>query len=92
MVTIGDSKGSHPLACGAGTWHEGRTTLFDHSPCFAGSAVWTAEDTFVMTLRFYETPFVYTATCKFDGDQVTIDADVNVAFGPTHFALAGRAA
>ncbi len=47
----------------------------------AASGVWTAADTFVLTLRYYETPFYETHTFQFDGDSLLLKSAVNVAFG-----------
>jgi len=46
------------------------------------SGVWTAEDTFTLTLCLYETPFISTITCRFEGDRLFYDFKVNVSFGP----------
>jgi hypothetical protein len=51
------------------------------------------KDTLVLTLRFYETPFFQTLTCKFAGDRVNISACANVGFGPQEpIQLTGRMA
>jgi hypothetical protein len=58
----------------------------------AGSFAWTSNDTCVIKLCAYETPFHTTFTLKFDGDQLTLDSEANVAFGPTKRPqLVGRA-
>jgi hypothetical protein len=58
----------------------------------AVSFAWSADDTCVIKLCAYETPFNTTLTLKFDGDQLTLDSEANVAFGPTRFPqLIGRA-
>ncbi len=49
------------------------------------SGAWTAPDTYVLTLRFVESPFVVTATATFTGDDVVVESGVNVSFGPTTF-------
>jgi len=88
-----DRRGEHQVTCGAGSWLEGSTTLLDRiPPMVAASAVWSAADTLLITLRSYETPFVHRMACRFDGDQVTIGTTVNVSFGPTTLPeLKGRA-
>lgn len=59
----------------------------------AARGAWTTDDTYVMRLCFYETPFVQTVVCKFDGDEITIDRKQNVSFGPTNLpSWKGRAA
>jgi CubicO group peptidase (beta-lactamase class C family) len=77
-------RGSHVLSFGNGAWAEGATCLGMPAPTpVAASGVWTSDDTFVLTMHYYETPFMATLTCRFDGGQVYIDQKVNVAFGPT---------
>lgn len=47
------------------------------------SGAWTSPDTYVLTARFVESPFVLTATATVDGDDVVVEGGLNVAFGPT---------
>jgi CubicO group peptidase (beta-lactamase class C family) len=49
----------------------------------AARGAWADDDTFVIKTCHYETPFVETVTCKFDGDKVTMTSKMNVGFGPT---------
>lgn len=46
------------------------------------SGTWTAQDTYVLTLRFVESPFALTATVTVDGDAVTVAPVWNATFGP----------
>ena len=48
-----------------------------------GTFAWPADDTCVIKLCAYETPYHTTLTLKFDGDQMMLDSETNVAFGPT---------
>jgi CubicO group peptidase (beta-lactamase class C family) len=89
-VTIHNAKGKHVIVCGAGVWREGKSTLFGTYPSVAASGTWAANDMFVITLRFYETPFVYTLACHFTGDQLTVDYSVNVGFVLTPHTLSGK--
>jgi CubicO group peptidase (beta-lactamase class C family) len=83
--TAHTKNGAHPITCGMSRWLEGETTLSQPEPqLVAASCVWTAEDTLQMTLRLYETPFYHTFTCRFTGEQVTVDISTNVSFGPTN--------
>lgn len=68
--------------------------MFNRSPwVMVSSGVWTQKDTFTITARAYETPFCYTIVLKFTGDQVTVDVDANVGFGPQKLPqLVGKAA
>ena len=49
----------------------------------AASGAWTTEDTFTARLCLCETPFVHTVSLKFSGDEVRLNSEVNVAFGPS---------
>jgi len=86
------------VACGHREWRKGRAPFlggplaqFPDEPT-AGTFGWSADDTCVIKLCAYETPYHATLTLKFDGDQVTLDSEANVAFGPTKRPqLIGRA-
>jgi CubicO group peptidase (beta-lactamase class C family) len=62
-------------------------------PLVAASGAWTADDVFTIKVVPYETPFYSTLIFRFDGDQLLLDAEHNVAFGPTKLSrLVGQAA
>lgn len=62
------------------------------NPLIAASGAWSSEDTYTVKIVLYETPFYSTINFKFDGDRILIDAEYNVAFGPTKLPqLTGRA-
>lgn len=83
---------SHDIVCGPGEWREQSTlgSLYDAS-LEAGNRIVTSAygdgDAFVATLRWVETPFVATFTCRVTGDSMTVDGELNVSFGPTEFTL-----
>jgi hypothetical protein len=52
-------------------------------PLIAASGAWSADDTYTVKIILYETPFYSTINFRFEGDRVLIDAEHNVAFGPT---------
>lgn len=90
-VTTITPVGEVPVIGGYGVWHEGTTTLpTGIDSRYAASGVWTAEDTFTLTTRFYETPFVQTSAFHFADHQVKVDMELNVAFGPRTFTLTGH--
>jgi CubicO group peptidase (beta-lactamase class C family) len=73
------------IACGAGSWKKGRAALtsrFPEQPA-AASGAWVSDNTYKAKVCFYETPFIDTLTLKFDGDQLVLDSELNVNFGPT---------
>lgn len=79
-------------------WNKGRTSVpagrlasFPDEPV-AGTFAWQADDTLVVKVCAYETPFNIRFQLKFEGDQVALDSEANVAFGPTRKPqLTGRA-
>lgn len=52
-------------------------------PLVAASGAWTADNDFTVKLAVYETSYVATLKFQFDGDRMTLEAEFNVAFGPT---------
>jgi hypothetical protein len=86
------------VPCGYHEWKKGRAPLaagrlaeFPDEPT-AGTFAWSTGEACVIKLCAYETPYHTTFTLKFDGDQVTLDSETNVAFGPTKRPqLVGRA-
>jgi CubicO group peptidase (beta-lactamase class C family) len=83
-LVLVDEKGEHPIAAGYGAWVKGMTTLGPRGEQrMAASGAWTSDDTYVLKMYAYETPFCMTYTCQFSGDEVTLNSKVNVDFGPT---------
>jgi CubicO group peptidase (beta-lactamase class C family) len=83
-----DHGGSHDLVCAAGDWREesAEGTVGDGAP-EAGHRVVTSAcadgDAFVATIRWVDTPFAGTFTCRVADDTMTVDTQLNVSFGPT---------
>jgi CubicO group peptidase (beta-lactamase class C family) len=72
------------VPCGSGGWRRGSTLVMGGTAQkVAGSGAWTSEDTFTAKIAAYETPFVVTIALQFKGDELLLDADTNVGFGPT---------
>jgi CubicO group peptidase (beta-lactamase class C family) len=86
-----------PIPCGFQEWKLGRAPLmgsrlaqFPDEPT-AGTFAWSTDDTCVIKQCAYETPYHTTLTLKFNGEQMTLDSEANVAFGPTQRPpLSGR--
>lgn len=72
------------IACGRRVWRKGRLAWgpLPEQP-IAASGGWTAADTFTARLCFYETPYTITLRLQFANDEVRLNAEANVAFGPT---------
>jgi hypothetical protein len=87
-VVINDANGEHQAVCSSLGWQIGTGLRFlNQSAVTAVNGVWTAEDTYELTIRFIETPFFNTYRCHFSDDQVRISGSINVSFGPKETSL-----
>ncbi|HEY1012597.1 MAG TPA: serine hydrolase [Herpetosiphonaceae bacterium] len=81
--TLRDARGEHRTAAGRGAHRFGVTTIEPEGPqVVAASGAWLADDSYCMSMIFYETPFHVMATWRFDGDSVRCVYLFNVSFGP----------
>ena len=86
------------VPCGYQEWKKGhapvlgdRRAQFLHEPT-AGTFAWLANGDCVIKLCAYETPYLNTLTLKFEGDQATLESEMNVAFRETkRLRLVGKA-
>lgn len=91
-VRIKTAAGDEVISCGHNVWQPGQTTLFNDfwvvgpAPVVASGA-WTAEQTFTMVVRLYETPFFHTLVYHFIGDEVLIATWVNTSLEATKMLL-----
>ncbi len=84
ILTVRDQRGEHQVVAGNKAWRKGATTLMPHAKRrSAASGAWTAEDTYMMKICLYETPFCPTITCQFVDEQLIYSLRMNVGFGPT---------
>jgi CubicO group peptidase (beta-lactamase class C family) len=72
------------IACGKGQWNKASVAWgrFDEQPVAACGA-WVDDGLFQAKLCFYETPFITTLSLKYSGEQLSLDEETNVGFGPT---------
>lgn len=83
-LRVHDARGEHTMVAGADTWHFGQTSFTERGTLpVAAHGAWTADDTYELRLCFYETPFLATMICRFEGDRVQASYRLNVSFGPT---------
>jgi len=88
VLTLHNAYGEQRIPCGAATWARGRAAIEHPTPWpVAASGAWTDDQTYVAQLWWYETPFKRTLTCRFEGDRLRVEQQVNVAFGPTERPL-----
>jgi len=92
-LSVRDTTGAHEVRASNGAWLKGSTTLIDGMAApVAASGAWTSDDTYVIRLAFYETPFIPTITYRFSAGELAVDWKDNVGFGPTeHPQIVGRA-
>jgi hypothetical protein len=102
-LTLRDRNGEHRIVCGDGVWRGGVTSFMsqggrrlDSRPAqrsIAAAGAWAADDAYLATIYYDETPFCGTLTCRFAGERLLLDMAVNVSFEATTFPqLEGRAA
>jgi CubicO group peptidase (beta-lactamase class C family) len=80
------------LRCPHGQWQKNRYTWgpYPERPV-ATSGAWASDDTYLARICFYETPSHLTFRLRFAGDELTVESELNVAFGPTRQpTLVGR--
>ena len=95
-VRINTAAGEETIPGGYGVWQRGQTTVFNdaelngQTPVFASGA-WTAEDSFTLVVRLYETPFYYTCVFHFAGDELLVESRVNTSLeAPKTLLLTAR--
>lgn len=93
ICTIEGPWGEEKLWAGLGEWRTGEAHFYQWGLLPAAvSGGWTDPSTYALQVYFYETPYRITYTCRFAGESLTVDAGLNVAFGPTELPrLSGRA-
>jgi CubicO group peptidase (beta-lactamase class C family) len=73
--------GYHQWRVGRAPFSAGRLAQFPDEP-MAGTFAWAANNTVEIKVCAGQTPFNITYRLTFAGDQVTLDQEANVAFGP----------
>ncbi len=85
-LVVCDERGEHQVNAGYGTWLRGQTDLFEHGgPKVAASGAWTSEDVYELRMCLYESEFCPTFTFHFAKDELQLQVEGNVSFGPTSF-------
>jgi hypothetical protein len=79
-ITMKFTNGEYRLTCGYGAWQESECWSFEVESPVIASGVWTADDTFSVTHRLYETPFYWTTIYRFTDDQLCMKTAPNVGF------------
>jgi CubicO group peptidase (beta-lactamase class C family) len=80
-LTVTDSAGHHELLAATSDWRRGESSLLrGNDEPVAARAAWADDDTCTIKVCLLRTPFVFTLTLSFEGDQVTMRAAGNVSF------------
>ena len=87
QILLRDAKGEQRVTCGGSRWVKGTAPLEGALSSkiinkVAARGTWTQDNTYEATLCFYETPYIQTLVCAFEGEQVTLTMRRNVGFGP----------
>ncbi|CAN5185232.1 hypothetical protein BH11ACT1_BH11ACT1_21700 [soil metagenome] len=94
LTVVGADVGPHTIEAGHGEWRAGRVPSRERGRgerSVLSSAVWTAADTYVLTVREADGPLVLTVTTTVTDDEVTAAPSFHVSFGPTTLpTLTGR--
>lgn len=83
-IKVTTAAGVETFRCGYGVWQQGHSTLFQQPLLFGRTSIstsgaWTADDTFTMIVRLYETPFFHRLDCHFAGDEMLVESQINVS-------------
>ncbi len=78
--------GEASITAAFGRWHRGQSSLFNEiwlagTLPLVASGAWVDENHYVMIVRLYETPYVYTLHFQFEGDALTTTVQINVSLG-----------
>ena len=84
VLVIRNAGSESRVPCGQGEWRKGGALVMNGRPQkVAGSGAWTSDTTYTAKIAAFETPFVVTMSLLFKGEELLLDVDTNVGFGPT---------
>ena len=82
-LTLVDEHGTQEIDCGIGEWVSGRAALLANGVGpVAAAGTWTDENSYLVTVYLTTTPFAITLAFDFRVDEVTVNVEQNVSFGP----------
>jgi CubicO group peptidase (beta-lactamase class C family) len=92
-LVVVDAHGEHTIEVGSGGWSRGRSSLLaERETPIAAAGAWVDDAVYLVRIIQTETPFSVTIALDFLGDEVTVDVEQNVSFGPTRLLhTVGRA-
>lgn len=87
-LRVKTAQGEEIITAGHGEWLQGQSSLFDElwleeAEPLVASGAWLNDDRYAMSVRLYQTPYVYTLTFQFDADVLTLTLQINVSLHAT---------
>jgi hypothetical protein len=84
VLVIRNAGSESRVPCGHGEWRKGGNLVMNGQPQkVAASGAWTSDTTYTAKIAAFETPFIVTVSLQFEDDELLLDVDANVGFGPT---------
>jgi len=97
IIVLNYEISSATINCGIGrwlegeAWLEGKFLLQGRMMRAATCGMWSDTGIFKMYMRFIEAPFCVTMTCRFEGELLFFETDLNVSFdAETHKSIMGH--
>ncbi|MDB5121532.1 MAG: class beta-lactamase-related serine hydrolase [Sphingobacteriales bacterium] len=86
------NNGNEEILSETGKWKLQETSIIGTIPPsttkkIAVSSGWVSDDTFGLTIRYTESESMIKLRFKFEGNELTVDGDRNVNFGPTKLPI-----
>jgi CubicO group peptidase (beta-lactamase class C family) len=83
-VTLKTKDGEQRLTAGYESWHRGQASIFHENwlsglQNFVASGAWLDEDCYLMELRLYESPYIFTMSYQFEEEALLITMQINVS-------------
>jgi CubicO group peptidase (beta-lactamase class C family) len=83
-LVVADADGEHTIELGVGGWVRGRSSLLaEVETPIAAAGAWVDDAAYLARIIQSETAFSVTISLDFLGDEVTVNVEQNVSFGPT---------
>jgi CubicO group peptidase (beta-lactamase class C family) len=87
-VTLKTKDGEQRITVGYGHWANGKASIFPEIwlsglQNFLASGAWLDENRYMMLLRLYETPYIFTMSYQFEDEALTITMQINVSLSST---------
>jgi CubicO group peptidase (beta-lactamase class C family) len=99
-LSLTGERGEQTIPCGHGEWLRSEGSVLAARGTFgdgagpakvAAAGAWTDDKTYVADLCWYETPFRRRLTCRFEGEHLIVEQQLNVSIVPTELPrLEGR--